>query len=142
MMGMIMIMITMRVKMTAMVIIFFSLRYYLIKVIVFQNYKQAIVMLIKVMITMRVKITATVIIFFSPRHAYLAAFSRFGWSQVIIFLLFIKLLECPIPPLSSSSQKIRITSPLAVFLKLGQMDFSKASNSISHHLTSIFPRKK
>ena len=57
---------------------------------------------------------------------------------------YFKLLECPIPaPLSSSSvclsQKIRITSVLAVFLKLGQMDFSKASNSISHHLTSIFP---
>ena len=51
----------------------------------------------------------------------------------------IKLLECPIPALSSSSQKIQITSVLAVFLKLGQMDFSKASNSISHHLTPIFP---
>ena len=66
------------------------------------------------------------------------------WLQVII----IKLLECPIPAPSSVlllcplSQKIRITSVLAVFLKLGQMDFSKASNSISHHLTSIFPRKK
>ena len=87
-MGMIMIMITMRVKITAMVIIFFSLRYYLIKVIVLLNYKQAIVMVIKVMITMRVKITSTVIIFFSPRHAYLAAFSRFGWSQVIINFFF------------------------------------------------------
>ena len=34
---------------------------------------------------------------------------------------------------------IRVTSFLTVFLKHGQMDFSKASNSISHHLTSIFP---
>ena len=42
-------------------------------------------------------------------------------------------LLCPL------SQKIRITSPVAVFLKHGQMDLSKASNSISHHLTSIFP---
>ena len=52
-----------------------------------------------------------------------------------------KLLECPIPALSSVlvSQKIRITSPLPVFLKHGQMDFSKASNSISHQLTLIFP---
>ena len=53
------------------------------------------------------------------------------------------LLEYPIPlsvlcpPLSVT--KIRITSVLAVFLKLGQMDFSKASNSISHHLTLVFP---
>ena len=53
----------------------------------------------------------------------------------------INLLECPIPALSSVlvSQKIRITSPLPVFLKHGQMDFSKASNSISHQLTLIFP---
>ena len=42
-------------------------------------------------------------------------------------------LLCPL------SQKIWITSPVAVFLKHGQMDFSKSSNSISHHLTSIFP---
>ena len=28
---------------------------------------------------------------------------------------------------------------LTVFLKHGQMDFSKAFNSISHHLTPIFP---
>ena len=43
---------------------------------------------------------------------------------------------------SSSSvlvTKIRVTSLLAVFLKHGQLDFSKASNSISQHLTSIFP---
>ena len=40
------------------------------------------------------------------------------------------------------SQKIRITTVLAVFLKLGQMDFSKASNSISRHLTSIFPENR
>ena len=47
-------------------------------------------------------------------------------------------------PFSSSvlvSQIIRFTSLLTVFLKLGQMDFSKASNSISHHPTSIFPKK-
>ena len=49
------------------------------------------------------------------------------------------LLLCP--PLSSSSQKIRITPLLTVFLKHGQMDFSKASNSISHRPTSIFPKK-
>ena len=65
------------------------------------------------------------------------------WLQYFLdcLIFFIKLLECPIPapPPLSSSQKIRITSVLAVFLKLGQMDFSKASNSISHHLTSIFP---
>ena len=48
-------------------------------------------------------------------------------------------LECPIPPPPLSVTKIRITFPLAVFLKHGQLDFSKASNSISHHLTSIFP---
>ena len=50
-----------------------------------------------------------------------------------------------IMPYSSSvcplSQKIRITSLLTVFLKHGQMDLSKASNSIFHHLTSIFPEK-
>ena len=53
----------------------------------------------------------------------------------------IKLLECPIPPPPplSVSQKIRVTSLLAVFHKHGHMDFSKTSNSISHHLTSIFP---
>ena len=55
--------------------------------------------------------------------------------------MYINLLECPIPlsvcPLSVT--KIRITSPVAVFLKHGQMDLSKASNSISHHLTLIFP---
>ena len=55
----------------------------------------------------------------------------------------INLLECPIPALSvlCLSQKIRVTSLLTVFLKHGQMDFSKASNSISHHLTSIFSEK-
>ena len=37
-----------------------------------------------------------------------------------------------------SVTKIRITSVVPLFLKLGQMDFSKASNSISHHPTSIF----
>ena len=45
-------------------------------------------------------------------------------------------------PYSSSvlvSKKIRFTSPLPVFLKHSQIDFSKASNSISHHQTSIFP---
>ena len=52
---------------------------------------------------------------------------------LLVKTLEIKLLECPIPPLSvlllcPLSQKIRITSVLAVFLKLGQMDFSKASN--------------
>ena len=47
--------------------------------------------------------------------------------------------SCTVLLLLCLSQKIRITSVLAVFLKLGQMDFSKASNSISHHLTSIFP---
>ena len=54
---------------------------------------------------------------------------------------YIKLLECPIPPPPplSVSQKIRVTSLLAVFHKHGHMDFSKTSNSISHHLTSIFP---
>ena len=35
--------------------------------------------------------------------------------------------------------KIRITSPLTVFLKHGQLDVSKASDSISDSLTSIFP---
>ena len=59
-------------------------------------------------------------------------------------MIFINFLECPIPALCPPpplSQKIRITSPVAVFLKHGQMDLSKASNSISHHLTSIFPKK-
>ena len=36
--------------------------------------------------------------------------------------------------------KIRITSPLTVFLKHGQLDFFKASDSISEYLTLIFPK--
>ena len=63
---------------------------------------------------------------FSPRikcHHY--QLTRMPYSSVLLL--------CPL------SQKIRITSVLAVFLKHGQMDFSRASNSISHHLTSIFP---
>ena len=38
--------------------------------------------------------------------------------------------EWAIPPLLVS-QKIRVTSPLTVFLKYGQLDLSKASDSIS-----------
>ena len=34
---------------------------------------------------------------------------------------------------------LRVTSPLTVFLKYGQLDFSKAFDSISDHLISIFP---
>ena len=36
--------------------------------------------------------------------------------------------------------KIRITSPLTVFLKHGQLDFFKASVSISEYLTLIFAK--
>ena len=43
-------------------------------------------------------------------------------------------------PVLCLSQKIRITSVLAVFLKHGQTDFSRASNSISHHLTELQKR--
>ena len=35
-------------------------------------------------------------------------------------------------------KKIRTLSPLTVFLKYGQLDFSKASDSIFDHLTEIF----
>ena len=62
----------------------------------------------------------------------ITALLRHAWGRI-------KLLECPIPAPLSVSQKIRVTSLLAVFLKHGHMDFSKASNSISRHLTSIFP---
>ena len=35
--------------------------------------------------------------------------------------------------------KILISSPVTVFLNHGQLDLSKVSDSISHHLTSLFP---
>ena len=54
----------------------------------------------------------------------------------------INLLECPIPPPPLSVTKIRVTSPLTVFLKHGQLDFSKASDSISNYLTLIFPENQ
>ena len=38
-----------------------------------------------------------------------------------------------------SVTKIRVIFSLTVFLKHGQMDLSKACNSISHHPTLIFP---
>ena len=38
-----------------------------------------------------------------------------------------------------SIQPLEYTSLLNEFLKYGQLDFSKASGSISDHLTSIFP---
>ena len=55
--------------------------------------------------------------------------------------MLIQLLECAIPlsVLVCVSQKIRVTSPLSVFLKQDQLDFSKASDNIFDHLTSIFP---
>ena len=53
-----------------------------------------------------------------------------NYQNALFLLLFLSVLV---------SQKIWFTSLLAVFLKHGQMDFSKASNSISHHLSSIFP---
>ena len=37
----------------------------------------------------------------------------------------------------SSRQIIRVTSPLTVFLVDGQLDFYKASDSISDHQTSV-----
>ena len=40
--------------------------------------------------------------------------------------------------LVSLDQNKLITSPVTVFLKHGQLDLSKASDSISHQLTSIF----
>ena len=58
--------------------------------------------------------------------------SSYGWE--------IQLLECAIPPPSSLSvTQIRTLSPLLVFLKHGQLDFSKVFSSISDYLTSIFP---
>ena len=48
--------------------------------------------------------------------------------------------QYPIPPLSFLSvTKIWTTFPLTVFLKHGQLDFYKASDSISDYLTLIFP---
>ena len=48
--------------------------------------------------------------------------------------------QYPIPPLSFLSvTKFWTTFPLTVFLKHGQLDFYKASSSISDYLTLIFP---
>ena len=49
-------------------------------------------------------------------------------------------LHCPPPPpLRHKKKSGSLLFLLHIFLKHGQMDFFKSSNSISHHLTSIFP---
>ena len=64
----------------------------------------------------------------------------FGHQSARIEIKFSQLLECAIPPPAFPlSQKIRMISPLTVFLKHFQLDFSKAYNIISDFLTSIFP---
>ena len=61
-----------------------------------------------------------------------------GSSTYGFFLnVHFQLLEYAFPAQCHMSQKIRITSPLTVLLKHGQLDFSIASNSISHYLISI-----
>ena len=89
--------------------------------------------------------------FFSIFQYFLKVITRFyklttlDWAQCNFFILWkYQLTRMPysLSVLLCLSQKIRINSVLAVFLKLGQMDFSTASNCISHHLTSIFPTKK
>ena len=80
-----------------------------------------------------------------------------GWEGPVFQVMFVRLfifkcremniswyrfsiqqLQCTILPPSVLVRETRITS-LTVFLKYGQLVFSKASGSISDHLTSIFP---
>ena len=63
------------------------------------------------------------------------------WMFISITITTIQLIECAIPlsVLVCLSQKIQKTFPQNEFLKHGQLDLSKDSDSISDYRTSTFP---